>query len=118
MRLHFVSIDVWTIITGERLPPEENASEKVKLTYQRKKARAHSDLLRCLGESFQQLAATYENAQELWQALNELFQPADNTLILTIQRKIEGLETTYPFSSSLLALKQLIRAGEAWRIKE
>ena len=99
MKLHFEALDLWGVVQGTEVPPGEDAEASVKQKYKKRKARAHSDLLRCIGDNFQALAATYDNPKDLWLALKELFQPADNTQLLAAQLRIEALETTYPFTS-------------------
>ena len=72
MRLHFEAIAVWDIVDGTRQSSAADLVIEVR-QYNKNKSRAHSDLLRCLGDRFQNLAATYLTVHELWAALNDLF---------------------------------------------
>ena len=109
MRIHFEAIAVWDIVTGERQPSAEDDLDEVLQRYRKQKSRAHSDLLRCLGEKFQPLASTYETVSDLWEALNDLLQPEDSTQLFETQKLIESLERSEPFTDCLLKLKLLVR---------
>ena len=112
MKLHFRSISVWDIVLGTRQQPLPSADQTLKKKYRKDSSRAHSDLLRCLGHQYLQLAATYETVAELWQALEELFRPATNTQLLAVQKQLETLTYSEPLTSLLLMVKQLVRELE------
>ena len=107
MKLHFQSISVWDVVDGRRRPLPDTASTLAEKKDRKDRSRAHSDLLRCIGNAYQQLCATYTSAQELWLALKDLFQPEDNTQLLGLQLHLEALESSEPFTKCLLTLKQL-----------
>ena len=109
MRLHFQALSVWDIVNDTRQPPAADAVQEEINRYNKSKSRAHSDLLRCLGVRYQNLASTYENVAQLWQALGDLFQPTTSSLLFAKQRQIENLEPTEPLTSSLLTFKTLTR---------
>ena len=109
MRLHFESNAVWDIVNGERPPPADDAPPEVLERYQKQKSLAHSDLLKCLGPSFEALAATYENAALVWQCLRDVCQTSLSAQLLEVQEKIQQLQTSQPLTTCLLDLKKLVR---------
>ena len=112
MKLHFTSISVWEVVEGTHQQPPAEAALDLRNRYKKDSSRAHSDLLRCLGQQYQQLAATYNTVTELWQALETLFRPATNTQLLAVQKQLEALTYKEPLTELLLTIQQLTRELE------
>ena len=109
MELHLRAYGVWGIVDGTSQPPGETATAKEKAKYNKEKSRAHGDLLKCLGPTFEQLAATYSEPKQIWDCLKEICVPTKSAQLLTIEQKINNLTTYDPLTSCLLELKQLVR---------
>ena len=74
MTLHFKSHLIWDLVgtTPIREEPAADAPALVKEKYEKGLAKAHSDLFKCLGGNFVNLATTYTTAKEIWDALSAL----------------------------------------------
>ena len=107
MKLHLKSQGVWDIVSGSRSAPAPNADPKDLRTFAKDKSKAHSDLLKCLGPTFENLAATFENAKEVWDCLKEVCCQSESTQLLAVQQLIDKLSHFEPLSMCLLEFKRL-----------
>ena len=110
MELHLKSLGIWDIVDGSRAAPVGD-EEKLK-TYNKEKNRAHSDLLKCIGEKFEGIIVSFDSSKKVWTCLKELCQQAKATQLFHAEQQLENLQPLDTVTDTLLHLKRLIQEIE------
>ena len=114
MILHFRAENTWSIVSRVEARPAGNdeAALAAITKYNIRAAKAFADLLKCLGENFLTLAATFETVSEAWDELLILCEVSNSQKIYSLQSAIDSFEFSEPATSSLVKLKTLFRELE------
>eukprot|EP00924_Labyrinthula_sp_SR-Ha-C_P015404 augustus_masked-scaffold_71-processed-gene-0.56-mRNA-1 protein AED:1.00 eAED:1.00 QI:0/0/0/0/1/1/3/0/525 len=89
MKLHFLRMATWGIVTGARTVPEDT---KELEKFERQAAGAFSDLVRYVGGDLEDLCLMFESLQEAWKELQLVCVTSEDVKLQEAERELEQLE--------------------------